>query len=459
MLSERLQSDVTGNAAQMKTMAEESNEMQQRLGELAQSTAAGFESVKVAAADYEKLTARNDKLLSSQLQKMDVFTKQSKTLLNNQMNTLTNTANVVGGQVRLAESSIEKQIRKLVEAVENLMSSATATEGSVRNVSTELATLTNRFNSEIKEFAVGVVGELRTVSGVANVTLENTRTAAGAFSESVRAMATGVRETLMEMNTAHTQLSGQSANLIRMSGETTAQLQPLSELIEKYYAALPDLSRGSVEMAENLEKIVMAMNEKINLLKQTVSESVTGMAESSVKLESLSGQSRQQMIDLMSDYAKAVNTMQTLNKQMMVARAAAPMEAITTAPAAAFGRVSSQDFIRQSEKLIEKMHEQSLDLTRSAGVEIPDAVWKKYHGGDKIIFSKWLAKMLGAADKKRVRELLKSDTVFRSQAAQFIRAFAKMLSAAEQSDNAEMLAETLLKTDLGQIYTILKSNV
>jgi ABC-type transporter Mla subunit MlaD len=401
----------------------------------------------------------NDKLLASQLRKIDTFTKQSKTLLNNQMNTLTNTANVVGAQVRLTESSIEKQIRKLVEAVETLMGSATATEGSVRNVSTELATLTNRFNSEIKEFTTGVVGELRTVSGVANVTLENTRTAAGAFSESVRAMATGVRETLMEMNTAHTQLSGQSANLIKMSAETTAQLQPLSELIEKYYEALPDLSKGSVEMAENLEKIVAAMNDKIHLLKQTVTESMTSMGESSVKLESLSGQSRQQMIDLMSDYAKAVNTMQTLNKQMMVARATAPMEAIKTASSVSYARISSSDFIKQTEKLLAKIHEQSLDLTRSTGAEIPDAIWKKYHAGDKTIFTKWLAKMLGAADKKRVRDLLRSDAVFRSQASQFIRSFGKILNAAEQSDNKDMLIDTLLKTDLGQVYVALKAHV
>lgn len=459
-LSEQLQANVENNVTQMQTMVSEADVMQKKLEGLAHSTSDGFTNVKTAATDYEQLMIHNDKLLGSQLDKMDKFTKQSKTLLNNQMNTLTNAANVVGGQVRLAESSIEKQVRKLAEAVENLMSSATVTESSVRNVSGELAGLTNRFNGEIKEFATAVVKELQTVSGVANVTLENTKTAAGAFSESVRAMATGVRETLMEMNTAHQQLTGQSAGLIKMSAETTAQLQPLSELIEKYYAALPDISKGSVEMAENLETIVIAMNDKINLLRDTVAQSMTSIAESSVKLENLSGQSRQQMIDLMSDYAKAVNTMQTLNKQMMVARATAPMEAIKTAPTvSSFGRVSSQDFIAQSERMFDKMHEQAVDLTRSTGAEIPDAVWKKYHAGDKTIFSKWLAKMLNAADKKQIKSLLKSDAVFRSQATQFVRSFGKMLSSADQADNPDKLIATLLKTDLGQVYSALQPNV
>lgn len=458
-LSERLRGDFDTNEKQMQTINAEYETMQNKLTELNKAVADGFENVKSSAADYSEIMKQNNKDLDEHLNKMDAFSKLSKKQLTNQMNTLTNTANVVGGQVRLAETSIEMQTRKLTEAVENLISSATATESSVRTLSGELATLTNRFNGEIKEFATSVVTELKTVSGVANTTLENTKTAAGAFSESVKAMATGVRETLIEMNTAHTQLSGQSANLIKMSAETTAQLQPLSELIEKYYSALPDLSQSSVTTGETLEKIVASLNEKIALMKTTVSESTDAVTESAAKLESLAGQSRQQMIDLMSDYAKAVNTMQTLNKQMMVARATAPMDAISTTPGTSFGRIGSQDFLKQSERMFTKLHEQSLDLTRAIGADIPDVVWKKYHAGDKTIFSKWLAKMLGAADKKRIRDILKSDAVFRSQATQFVRSFDKILTATQQADNSDKLSATLIKTDLGQIYIALKGHV
>lgn len=458
-LSKNLQEGFSANEENMKNLNSEYETMQSRLIDLAKTTSDGFNEVKSTAANYEDVMKDNNKQLDAYLIKMDQFSKASKKQLTSQMNTLTNTANVVGGQVRLAESSIEKQIRKLTDVVEHLMTSATATESAVRNISNELATLTNRFNNEIKEFATGVVSELKTVSGVANNTLENTKTAAGAFSESVKAMATGVRETLMEMNTAHTQLSGQSENLIKMSAETTAQLQPLSELIEKYYSALPDLSQSSVATGENLEKIVASLNEKIGLMKTTVAESTTAVSESAIKLEDLAGQSRQQMIDLMSDYAKAVNTMQTLNKQMMVARATAPMEAINTTPTKNFGKISSQDFLKQSERLFEKMHEQSIDLTQAIGAEIPDVVWKKYHGGDKTIFSKWLAKMMAAADKKQVREKLKSDAVFRSQATQFVRSFDNVLNGAKQADNTEKLTSTILKTDLGQIYVALKGHV
>jgi len=458
-LGQNLKDAYNANDEQMNHLGQQSDAVQQQLQTLAQSVADGFNNVKTAAADYETVMTNNDKLLNDHLAKMDTFSKQSKKQLTSQMNSLTNTSNAVGGQVRLAEASIEKQTNKLTAAVETLMDSAARTETSVRGISNELAALTNRFNGEIKEFATAVVSELKTVSGVANTTLENTKTSANAFSESVKAMATGVRETLIEMNTAHTQLSGQSANLIKMSAETTAQLQPLSELIERYYSALPDLSQGSVEAGEKLQQIVASLNDKIGLMKSTVAESTDAISSSAIKLEDLAGQSRQQMIDLMSDYAKAVNTMQTLNKQMMVARAAAPMDAMGVAPAPSYGRVSATDFLKQAEHAFENMHDLSLDLTRATGADIPDVVWKKYHDGDKAIFSKWLAKMMNAADKKQVREMLKNDTVFRRQATQFIRAFNKILSGAHNVDNPDAVSAALLKTDVGQIYTALKAHV
>lgn len=458
-LSEKLHDEFKTNTSQMQAMTTESQNLKDKLAELAKSTSDGFDSVKATAANYEEVMVKNDKLLGKHIEKMEEFSKQSKRQLTTQMNTLGDTANTVAGHVTLASSAIKNQVQQLSAASKTIMAAGATTEESVRNISEELVALANRFNKEIKEFATSVVSELKTVSGVANTTLENTKASAGAFSDSVKTMAVSVRETLMEMNTAHTQLSGQSANLIKMSNDTTAQLQPLSTLIEKYYSALPDLARGSVETSTKLEEIVGSLNEKLNQMKTTVAESTGAISDSATKLEDLAGASRQQMIDLMSDYAKAVNTMQTLNKQMMVARASAPMDAIKTAPGETFGHISSQDFLAQSEKMFEKLYEQSMDLTRVAGAEIPDVVWKKYHSGDKTIFAKWLAKILNAADKKRIRDMMKNDTVFRRQATQFVRSFDKVLGTAQQTDNADKVSATLIKTDLGQIYISLKNYV
>ena len=67
--------------------------------------------------------------------------------------------------------------------------------------------------------------------------------------------------------------------------------------------------------------------------------------------------------------------------------------------------------------------------------------------------------MLGAADKKQIRDMIKNDTVFRRQATQFVRSFDKILGNAQQTDNPDSVSATLIKTDVGHIYIALKSYV
>ena len=458
-ISEQLQSHFANNTENMDKLTASGNALQQQLTDLSASVTSGFENVTNASKDYDETMHQNDKLLSDYLTKMAEFTKRAGKELTRQVNTMTETANVVGANVRMAEASIDKQLRKLESAVESLNNSTTTTTQSVRGITNELAGLTNRFDGEIRDFSSSVVREIKDVSGVANTTLENTKSAATEFADSVKSMGIGVRETLIEMNKAHTQLSGQSENLIKMSQDTTEQLKPLSELIEKYYVALPDLAAGSRDMSENLNNIVNTLVEKINTMKTTISESLENINTSSEKLGDLAGESRQQMIDLMSDYAKAVDAMQSLNKQMMVARASAPMDAIKVAPSAAFKPVATKDFLNSVDKMFEKLYEQAVDLTRASNAEIPEIVWNKYNDGDNKIFAKWLVKMFNATNNKQIRELLKSDKIFNSQATQFIRNFEKVLKGAEQTNDADKLKATLLKTDLGTIYTALHKNM
>ncbi len=458
-ISEQLQTHFTNNTEDMDKLTAAANALQQQLTDLSSSVTTGFENVTNASQNYDETMHQNDKLLSDYLTKMSEFTKRSGKELTRQVNTMTETANVVGANIRLAETSIDKQLRKLESAIDALNNSTTNTTESVRGLTNELSGLTNRFDSEIHEFSTGVVKEIKDVSGVANKTLENTKSAATEFADSVKSMGIGVRETLIEMNRAHAQLSGQSENLIKMSTETTEQLKPLSELIEKYYVALPDLAAGSRDMSENLNNIVNTLVEKINTMKTSIAESLENINNSSTQLGNLAGESRQQMIDLMSDYAKAVDAMQSLNKQMMVARASAPMDAIKVAPSAPFKPISTKDFMNQTEKLFEKLYEQAVDLTRASNAEIPEIVWNKYNDGDTKIFAKWLVKMFNATDKKQIHELLRSDKIFNSQATQFVRNFEKILNGAEQTNDADKVKTALLKTDLGTIYTVIHKSI
>ena len=184
-MSDQLQTSLKTNTENMVALTASTTELQQQLDSLSTNVTDGFNNVKTASNDYDETMRKNDKLLNDYLTKMSEFSKRADKELVKQLNRMTETANVVGARVRLSETSIDKQIHKLESAVETLNESTTTTKTSVNDVANELSGLTNRFNTEIHDFSNNVVKELQNVSGVANTTLENTKTAATEFADSV----------------------------------------------------------------------------------------------------------------------------------------------------------------------------------------------------------------------------------------------------------------------------------
>jgi hypothetical protein len=239
------------------------------------------------------------------------------------------------------------------------------------------------------------------------------------------------------------------------------QIRPLAEVLQGLRDSLPKLSDESDGLAAELLRKANYMGEKIADMKAAAADALKKIGDGALFLEKLTGASRQQMIGLVDDYARAAKTVRELSAGTPAS--AASVADTDAAPAAAKMNVASarvipvQDFTKMIEGIMEKLHDLSVDLTRSIGAEIPDSVMDKYNGGDKGIFSKWFAKMISAADKRRVKEMFKSDAVFRSQATHFVHGFAKMLEGARRTDNKEMVTATLLKTDLGVMYQALKT--
>ena len=137
-ISEQLQSHFANNTENMEKLTASATTLQQQLADLSASVTSGFENVTTSSKNYEETMHQNDKLLSDYLTKMSEFTKRAGKELTRQVNTMTETANVVGANVRLAETSIDKQLRKLESAIESLNNSTTNTTTSVRVITNEL---------------------------------------------------------------------------------------------------------------------------------------------------------------------------------------------------------------------------------------------------------------------------------------------------------------------------------
>ncbi len=451
-ISEQLQNSFEENTTKMNEMTTTANGLQQQLSDLSTNVSEGFNNVKTSATEYDETMRKNDKMLKDYLANLSEFNVKTNKEIKGYATNLKETADLVYSASRLEESSLDRHLRKLAEMKLAFDESTATTRTVTENTCKGLNDMTNNFKKEIADFANGILAKLQEVSGIANTTLENTNNTTAEFADSIKSMEIGINDALVKMIKTHKELSTQSDALIKVSADTTAQLQPLSELIEKYYKALPDLSQGSQEMSQNIKGIVDALVEKIELMKTSIAESLVNIQNSSAQLGELSGQSRQQMIDLMTDYTKAVEAMQSLNKQMMIARASAPMDAIKVAPATAFKPISAKDFTATIESVFDNLYALSKDLTCATGADIPTVVWNKFNNGDNKIFAKWLVKILNASNKKQIQELLKKDKILNSQATQFVRSFDKLLQGAQQTDEAKNLVSTILKSDLGIIY-------
>lgn len=451
-ISEQLQNSFEENTNKMNEMTNTANGLQQQLTDLSANVTGDFENVKTSASEYDETMRKNDKMLKDYLANLSEFNIKTGKEIKGYVNNLKETADLVYSASRLEESSLDRHLRKMAEMKLAFDESTATTREVTENTCSGLNDMTNNFKKEISDFANGILAKLQEVSGIANTTLENTNNSTAEFADSIKSMEIGINDALVKMIKTHKELSTQSDALIKVSADTTSQLQPLSELIEKYYKALPDLSKGSQEMSQHIKEIVDSLVEKIELMKTSIAESLVNIQGSSAQLGELSGQSRQQMIDLMTDYTKAVEAMQSLNKQMMVARASAPMDAIKVAPATSYKPISAKDFSTTIESVFDNLYALSKDLTCATGADIPNVVWNKFNDGDNKIFAKWLVKILNASNKKQIQDLLKKDKILNSQATQFVRSFDKLLQGAHQTDDAKNLVSTIMKSDLGTIY-------
>ncbi|MDR2685347.1 MAG: hypothetical protein LBB23_01075 [Rickettsiales bacterium] len=460
-LSSALSANLEGNTVQMNSFAVESDAASKRLSALLDDTAEKFARVKSESSGLEELLGRNANLVDAHLEKISSVARESKHILDQQLGAIINTASAAGSQVRLTESSIDKQQQILERSVQTLMEHTSDAEGMVKGLSAQITGLTGRLQNEVREMIADMLGGLQKVSDQANGTLAETGNATTKFSENVSAMSQGIAGAFTDLEIMGGKIAQQSAGMIDMAQELVARLNPLQDTIAKYTGLLPKITEGSVAVSDKLSQDIEAFDAKLKSLSTAAEESILGVANSSLKLEKLTEQSRQMMMELLTDYSKALSKMESLSGGMEGARASISQPSNNQSLPGLTGqsRPNETPFMSRAGAILEKLNEISVDLVRAANTPVPDQVWDRYNEGDKGVFAKWFAKIVKGADTKKLQILWRSDAAFRGSATQFMRGFHKMLLDAATDPNKDAIQQTLLKTDVGQLYLALRELV
>ena len=120
-------------------------------------------------------------------------------------------------------------------------------------------------------------------------------------------------------------------------------------------------------------------------------------------------------------------------------------------------------FIHDMTEISDQLGSLSKDLTKIIEKDIPEDVWERYLEGDKTIFARRiLRRIIQRKDRKAlaaVREMYENDAPFREIINRYISQFQSAIEQAEKSDPDDLLAATMLSSDVGKLYLILSRSL
>lgn len=118
-------------------------------------------------------------------------------------------------------------------------------------------------------------------------------------------------------------------------------------------------------------------------------------------------------------------------------------------------RSQSEGFMNSAKFIIESLHSLSVDLTRMMDGEVSEKTWKAFQKGDVAAFTRRLSEVQGKASLDKARAKFTKDAEFRTCVQRFLRQFEEMYTQACEYDHCNMLASTMVSSEIGKLYAYL----
>lgn len=112
-------------------------------------------------------------------------------------------------------------------------------------------------------------------------------------------------------------------------------------------------------------------------------------------------------------------------------------------------------FLGNAKQVIEGLHSLSIDLTKALDPQAQHQDWRAIANGDLGTFTKRLLGIKEDIPAQKIREKYWQNAEFRSAVMRYLRQFEELFGQALQIDTADLLAATLMTSDIGKLYTYL----
>ena len=115
----------------------------------------------------------------------------------------------------------------------------------------------------------------------------------------------------------------------------------------------------------------------------------------------------------------------------------------------------SEAFARRVSLLIDSMHSASIDVGKILADEVDEKAWDSYLKGDRGVFTRRAARLIGSSESRSIRAHYDADGEFHQSANRYIHDFEAMLRRVLAERDGGMIAVTLMSSDMGKLYAAL----
>jgi len=248
----------------------------------------------------------------------------------------------------------------------------------------------------------------------------------------------------------------------------------LAELAEAVRNADAEAARLSAETGPALVSALVQVKEAAAHAAERAREAISAVIpESAGQLSDATRNALEQVVrDSVSNQLREVESVaagaleaarsvsERLTQQMInIGQSAAALDAHLQETTEAQREHDSENFARRVSLLIDSMHSAAIDVGKIMADEVDDRAWAAYLKGDRGVFTRRAARLIGGTEAKAIGSHYETDREFHDGVNRYIHDFEAMLRRVHAERDGGPIAVTLMSSDMGKLYVALSQAV
>ncbi len=245
----------------------------------------------------------------------------------------------------------------------------------------------------------------------------------------------------------------------RLTALSSAILQAQGEAAELTAETGPALVQALVQVKEAASQAAERAREAIS---SVIPDSAEGLSKATREaLERVISDSIEERLrDVEAVAARAVESARSatdrLTHQMLVlGQSATALEEHLEKQQEDRRETDSESFARRVSLLMDSMHSASIDVGKILSDEVDEKAWESYLKGDRGVFTRRAARLIGGSENRAIRAQYAADSEFQQSVNRYIHDFEAMLRRVIAERDGGMIAVTIMSSDMGKLYAAL----